>query len=47
MEFGKSANNFDSPATESCPNDHRTAEIACVISEMRALPPKLAGSLHT
>ena len=33
MEFGKSATNFDILA----------AELACTISEMHALPPKLAG----
>ena len=52
MEFGKSAANFDSPPAESCPNgrqnaDCRTVEIACTISELHALPPKLAGKRCT
>ena len=43
MEFRESATNFDRPHAESCPNGRRTVEIACTISELHALPPKLAG----
>ena len=46
IEFVKSTTNFDNPLAESCPKRPpkcRTAEIACTISEMHAVPPKLAG----
>ena len=50
MEFGKSATNFDRPHAESCPNGRRNAEpptSLAIISELHALPPKLAGKRCT
>ena len=45
MEFGKSATNFNSPPIRIMPErppKRCTAEIACTISELHAMPPKLA-----